>query len=177
MTESADRLVRRASVAASAGLALMLVATVLYIGWPRVTSALGLSSKPAPRPAAYAAGQTIDVPAAWYADAPKTLVIFARESCAACQRAQPFLASLVSKMQGHGGVLMAHAPGADADDLKFGVSLGLPADRVFITPPNLRVHATPTLVLVDAQGHILDAWEGVAKDDVQAAILKAIDAR
>ena len=55
---------RRASIAASIGLALTLAATLGYIGWPRVATAFG--SKPAPRPPAYAVGETVDVPAAWY---------------------------------------------------------------------------------------------------------------
>jgi hypothetical protein len=173
VTDQSDRLVRRASIAASVGLALMLVATLAYIGWPLVASALGV--KPAAAPPAYAAGEQIDVPAAWYADAPHTLIVFARASCAACERAQPFLTQLVGRMNGRGGAVMAHPPGADADDQTFARSLGVTDDHILVTPAGLKVRATPTIVLVTRQGRVVEVWEG-AKADRQAAILKAIDA-
>jgi hypothetical protein len=55
----------RASLAASAGLTLMLAATLVYVGWPRVSSYFG--AKPIAAPPVYAAGDRVDVPAAWYA--------------------------------------------------------------------------------------------------------------
>ena len=176
MSPKSDRAVRRASFAASAGLVLMLAATVVYIGWPRVTSALGMKpAPPPPVPAAYAAGQQVDVPAAWYADAPHTLIVFARASCAACEKAQPFLKMLVSRMDGKGGAVMAHPPGALAQDQTYGRSLGVAQERVLTTVPGLRVKATPTIILVDRHGTIVSAWEG-ARPDRQADILKTIDA-
>ncbi len=75
MTSSA-RTIDRFSVAATLGLVLMVAATAGYIGWPRVANAIGL--KPAPLPPAYASGQKVDVPAAWYNSSPKTLIIFGR---------------------------------------------------------------------------------------------------
>ncbi len=174
MTNRSDRLVRRASIAASVGLALLLAATLGYIGWPRVASALGV--KPAAAPPAYAAGEPIDVPAAWYADAPRTLIVFARASCAACEKSQPFLAQIVGRMQGRGGAMMAHPPGADEDDRQFARGLGVTDDHISVAPAGLKVRSTPTVVLVDRQGRIVGAWEGVGKLDRQAEILAAIDA-
>jgi thioredoxin-related protein len=40
----------------------------------------------------------------------------------------------------------------------------------------LRAPATPTLVLVDRTGAILDAWEGAGPPERQAAIVKAVEA-
>ena len=177
MTLLSDRLVRRASVVASIALALMLGATVMYIGWPRVASALGVRTAPPPAPPAYVAGEPIDVPAAWYAGAPHTLIVFARASCAACEKAQPFLTQIVARMNGRGGgAVMAHPPGAPKDDRQFGRSLGVADDHIVQTTPGLRVRATPTIVLVNRQGVIVDAWEGAGTADRQAAILKSIDA-
>jgi hypothetical protein len=173
VTQSSERLVRRASIATSIGLALVLVATIGYIAWPRVAEALGL--KPA-APAAYAAGETVDVPSSWYASADTTLIVFARASCAACEKAQPFLAQLVGRVHGRGAAVMAHPPGADDDDRQFARSLGVSDDRVMVIGEGLKVRATPTILLVNRQGRILGAWEGVGKADGQAAILKALDA-
>ena len=80
-------------MAASIVLAVVLCTSLGVVFWPRVATALGV--KPAPPPPAYAAGERVDVPAAWYARRPKTLIVFARASCGACQKAQPFLKTLV----------------------------------------------------------------------------------
>jgi peroxiredoxin len=168
-----ERLVRGASVAASAGLAVMLAATLIYIAWPRISGYFG--AKPAAAPAVYAAGDRVDVPAAWYAQAPHTLIVFARASCTACERAKPFLKTVVARMDGKGAAVMAHPAGAPADDQKFAQSLGVADDHIFLTTPGLRVRATPTMVLVDRQGKVIGAWEGAGKPERQAAILKAVD--
>jgi len=168
-----ERVVRGATAAASAGLVVMLAATLLYIGWPRVSSYFGAT--PTAAPAVYAAGDRVDVPAAWYAQAPHTLIVFARASCTACERAQPFLKSVVARMDGKGAAVMAHPAGAPADDQTFARSLGVADDHIFLTTPGLRVRATPTMVLVDRQGKVLGAWEGAGKPERQAAILKAVD--
>lgn len=174
MTRPSDRLVRRASIAASVGFALMLAGTIGYIAWPRVATALGV--KPAAAPPAYAAGQPVDVPASWYASADTTLIVFARASCAACEKAQPFLAQLVGRVHGRASALMAHPPGMDEEDRQFAHSLGVADDKIMVVGNGLKVRATPTILLVNRQGRILNAWEGVGKEDRQAAILQAVDA-
>jgi hypothetical protein len=169
-----DRLVRGATIAASAGFALMLVATIVVVGWPRVASFVGVK-KTAPPPV-YATGDQVDVPAAWYANAPHTLIVFARASCAACEKAQPFLKAVAGRMDGHGDVVMAHPAGAPEDDQKFARGLGVADDHVFLITGGLRVRATPTMVLVDQRGKVVGAWEGAGKEERQAAILSAVDA-
>ena len=165
---------RRASIAASVGLVLMVAVTLGYIGWPRVAAALG--SKPAPAPPPYVVGQTVDVPAKWYSNADTTLVLFARASCGACEKAQPFLTKVVGIMNTRGAAFMAHPAGAAVEDAQFAKSLGVKDGQIVVAGDNLKVRATPTLVLVNRQGQILGAWEGVGKEDRQAAILAAIDA-
>ncbi len=173
MNERSDRVVRAASLAASATLIVTLSATLAYISWPRLSSYLGV--KPASAPAVYAAGDRVDVPSGWYASSSHTLIVFARASCSACERAQPFLKDVVAHMGGHGSAVMAHPPGAPEDDQQFGRSLGVADDHIFMTTPGLRVRATPTMVLVDREGRVIGAWEGAGKPDRQAAILKAVD--
>jgi thiol-disulfide isomerase/thioredoxin len=170
---SSVRSIDRFSVAATLGLVLMVAATAGYIGWPRVANAIGL--KPAPPPPAYAAGQPVDVPAAWYDAAPKTLIIFGRSSCVACEKAQPFLKGLVTRLNGRAAAVFAHPHGEDEADATFAKSLGVTSDRIVVAGPGLRVRATPTLVLVDKNGTVLEAWEGAGPPEKQSSILKAID--
>lgn len=170
---SSVRNIDRFSVAATLGLVLMVAATAGYIGWPRVASAIGM--KPAPPPPAYAAGQQVDVPAAWYDSSAKTLIIFGREGCVACQKAQPFLKGLVTRLNGRAAAVFAGPSGADAQDTAFAKSLGITGDRIVVAGPGLRVRATPTLVLVNKNGTVLEAWEGAGPPEKQSSILKAID--
>jgi len=175
MTHTNDRALNRLSVAASLGLVLMVGVTTSYIAWPRVASAIGIKpTPPPPPPPAYIAGQGIDVPAAWYSASPRTLVLFARDSCGACQKAQPFLKTLVAGLKDKASVVMAHPAGTDVEDVAFAKGLGLADANIHVVTANLRVKATPTLVLVNQQGEILAAWEGAGKADRQAEITKSI---
>ncbi len=173
MTEQSDRLIRRATLAASTGLVLMVVATAGYIMWPRLTSQMGVRAA-APPP--YTAGQKIDVPSDWYTGSPHTLIVFARASCAACEKAQPFLKQLVQHMNGRGVPMMAHPPGAPEDDAIFARTLGVAPEHIKLTTEGLRVRATPTIVLVDWQGRVVNAWEGAARAEDRVAMLAAVDA-
>ena len=176
MDIDSQQALRRLSLTASIGFVLMVAVTVGYIAWPRVAGAFGLKpAPPLPKPPAYVASELIDVPAYWYNDAPKTLVLFARASCGACDKARPFLASLVTGLGGRAKAVMAHPAGAETDDLAFAQSIGIPESQVRQVTGNLRVKATPTIVLVSQQGTILAAWEGAGAEPRQAEIRTTIE--
>lgn len=172
VTNQSDRALSRLSLAASFGLVLMVAATAGYIGWPRVAAAIGI--RPDVPPPAYAAGQHIDVPRDWYERSSHTLVLFARASCGACDKAQPFLKSLVSSLNGRAAAVMAHPAATVAEDSAFARGLGIADGDIRVVTADLRVRATPTLVLVDQQGAILAAWEGVGSPERQAEVTRAI---
>lgn len=168
-----DRLVGRLSVTASLVLAVTLCASISVVLWPRMANALGV--RPAAPPPAYVAGDRIDVPAAWYSPAPKTLILFARASCGACQNAQPFLKTLVSDVTELGGaVVVAGHRETPKEDGAFARSLGLSDSAFVVFPQGLRVRVTPTLVIVDRSGAILQAWEAVGPPERQQQIAAAV---
>ena len=150
-----------------------LAASALVVAWPRVTHALGI--KPKPPAAAYSAGDRVDVPADWYRSSPRTLVLFARASCGACEKAQPFLKDLATRISGKSAFVVAGGVETKEEDATFARSLGATESSIKTTPPGVRVRATPTLVLVDDRGIVLDAWEGVGPAEKQGAIVKAIE--
>jgi thioredoxin-related protein len=170
----ADRLISRTAIVANATLALVLGATLLTVAWPRVANAIGI--RPQAAPPAYRAGDQIDVPADWYHASDRTLVLFARASCGACQQAHPFLQKLVASLKDRSMVVMASTLQERDDDLRYGRALGIDDPFNHVTPAGLRVRATPTLVLIDRGGRILGAWEGVGPPDRQIEIEKAITA-
>ena len=170
--QDTDRLFGRTAAITNAGFVLILLVTAMMVAWPRVTSALGMRAKPAEL--AYRAGQTIDTPADWYQTSSYTLVVFARASCGACQQAQPFLKQLVSDLSAKGSVVLGSTGKEPNDELGYGRAIGLDEAAVKVAPAGLRVRATPTLVLVDRQGQVLAAWEGVGPSAKQAQIVKTI---
>jgi hypothetical protein len=176
MTTDTEKLLNSASMGASLVLATLLAITLAFITWPRVASALGLETAPAPPPPAYAVGDAIDTPAAWHAGTPRTLILFARASCGACEKAQPFLTSLVAELQPRTNVVLVGGPETFSEDAAFGKAIGIADTSMHPAPAGLRVRVTPTLVLVDASGKILAAWEGVGPEEKQAAIAGAIRA-
>jgi hypothetical protein len=173
MEAGTDRFVRHASTAATLALATMLAITMAFVAWPRVASALGIESTAAPAPA-YGAGDAIDIPAAWHSQTPATLVIFARASCGACQKAQPFLTSLVADLRNRADVVVVGGAVSMTEDAAFARGLGVEAGSVHPAPAGIKVRVTPTLVLVNRAGTVLHAWEGVGPTDKQAVISRTV---
>jgi thioredoxin-related protein len=56
------------------------------------------------------------------------------------------------------------------EELGYARALGLSETSVKVVPAGLRVRSTPTLVLVDRQGQVLAAWEGVGPEKKQKEI-------
>jgi hypothetical protein len=149
-------------------LAASVMATFVIVMWPRVARAVGYTPPP-PEPA-YRAGQTIDAPAEWRHASSPTLMLFAQSACGACQKAKPFLKALFDDVHGRAAVVLAtHGPNRE-EEAKYAVELGLASGAIKVTPKGLRVQATPTLVLVDPSGKILEAWQGVGPEKNQQTI-------
>ena len=172
MQNKTDAWLNRVATVMSALLVAVLAGTLLVIMWPRIAAATG--SRPAPPPPAYAAGDVIDVPAEWYRGSARTLVLFGQASCGACQDAKPFLQQLVTALQPRAAVVVASPGKGMTDDTAWAAEIGVPDTAVHAVPRRLRVRVTPTLVLVNARGEILGAWEGVGPADQHADLAQAI---
>jgi hypothetical protein len=175
MNERTDRLIDRVALAASVALIAVFAGTLAVLAWPRVSGALG-AGPAAPEPA-YRAGAAIDTPREWYQGAPYTLLLFARASCGACQTAQPFFKRLVDDIGATIRIVLVTSAGEADQDAVYARDLGLAASAIRTAVPGLGVRVTPTLVLVDRRGTILDAWEGVGPAEAQRAIAQAITTR
>ena len=70
---------------------------------------------------------------------------------------------------------MAHPAATQVEDAAFAKGLGIAADHVGDVTPGSKVQATPTVLLINRQGTIIGAWEGVGKIESQTAILAAIN--
>ena len=176
MTPRAEWILGRLAGATSVALVLMVAATAGSIAWPRVAGAVGLDRN-AVRAVAYPAGATIDTPPAWHQDTPYTLVIFARSTCAACEKAAPYLTGLIASLRGRAAVVYASAGVklARAEELQAARAIGVGESQVHEAPAGLKVRVTPTLVLVNQRGEVLASFEGVGPGSKQAVITKTLD--
>lgn len=170
-----DSLLNSTFTVLSVGFVLTLAVTTTIVVWPLIGPAGSAPAQAAPKPA-YNAGEGIDVPAAWYQEAPHTLVLFAQAACGACQSAAPYLQTLRSHLEGRATLVVA-TPGAQRDaEVEYAARIGVSDHAVYPAGPGLRVRVTPTLVLVNRKGDILGAWEGVGPEAKQQELTKAIDA-
>ncbi|MGH9596122.1 MAG: peroxiredoxin family protein, partial [Edaphobacter sp.] len=98
-----------------------------------------------------------------WASHPETLVLALREGCPFCEASYPFYRKL-NELETHNG-LRAHLLAVMPNDKTSGASelksAGLTIDGVFDQPLNsIKVTGTPTLLLVNAQGRVTQAWVG-----------------
>jgi hypothetical protein len=155
----------------------ILGGTVLLIARPDLRQFVGLG--PAAVPPAYVAGDRVDVDPEVFSDAPTTLLVFARSTCAACQSSADFHAQVVAlaRQAGHAAVLLTPSDDGDAE-AAYGERLGVGRGQVHhFAPGSIKLRAVPTLMLVDTTGLIHHVWFGIADDPTKAAILQAVSPR
>jgi hypothetical protein len=135
--------------------------TMVAVAVPAVRSRLGSG------PGAvegYRPNDTIDLDPAIYSRATRTVVLFSRFSCGACQASKPILSALVSDLAGmpHVTVVMVTSQAVPEEESLFGRELGLRENQIVRVELNrLRLRVVPTVVVADASGRILTVHEGV----------------
>jgi hypothetical protein len=109
-------------------------------------------------------GETINAPPGYdWHRFPPTLVIAVRDDCVYCERSYPFYRHLQSLE--HDNQLKAHILIVTPDDSTRAAALlssqGITSQAITDTPlSNMKVSSTPTLLLVDANGRLLQSWIG-----------------
>ena len=151
----------RTALAVAIGCIALVVVTVGVLAMPAARSRLGLAPSKTP---AYTVGGRIDVPASVYEATPLTVVIFARDTCAACQRSQVLFAKATADLAAEPSVhvvMMTTAPNRSGD-LDYARAIGLDEHRLIpLDATHLRLKLVPTLVLVDRYGEVRYSHEGV----------------
>lgn len=162
-----DRVIGRTALVITAMCLVGLTVTgVLAI--PGVRAHLGLSPI---RPISYAVGSHIDLPSSIYAATPYTLILFARSSCDACQRAKSVLADLAAQVanESNARVILVTGMSNVEDDAAYGRQLGVnEASQIRLDLTKLQLRQVPTIVLVDRNGQVERDWEGPSPDEQRA---------
>ncbi len=94
----ADDIVRRTTTGVLVACLAVVAVTVCAATVPAVKNRLGLST---PEGLSYAVGGRVDVPASLYSSTSRTVLVFSRSSCGACQRAKPVEAAIALELTQH----------------------------------------------------------------------------
>jgi hypothetical protein len=122
--------------------------------------------KPAPPPGAAAKGETLKaLQAVLPAGSERTLVAAVAPGCHFCDESFPFYKTLIEQRNEKGSQVkfIAAVPGEDQKEPETAKLTGAgvtPDQMVAIDFNTIKVPGTPTLLLVDAKGKVLDVWVG-----------------
>lgn len=155
---------------------LALAGTVALVVSPSLRARVGVG--PAIDGPAYAVGDRVDIDAASYNSSPVSVILFARSTCAACQRSADFHKQVVAAGRTFGIPTVLVTPSTDAAaERVYAEGLGITSANVHQAPPgSIKLRSVPALMVVDRSGLIRHVWFGAPDAATQTAILAAVSA-
>jgi thiol-disulfide isomerase/thioredoxin len=119
-------------------------------------------------------GRTISLPGAKLAPGRNSLVLVASTVCHFCEASMPFYKDLSGKLRGRVSFLAVFPQGVE-ESTKYLAAKGVRVDQVLSAePPAVGVRGTPTVLLVDGNGVVRDAWYGQLDETGQAKLLSTV---
>ncbi|HEX8174114.1 MAG TPA: thioredoxin-like domain-containing protein [Pyrinomonadaceae bacterium] len=118
------------------------------------------------------------LPTVSYNSAPQTLLIAMSTTCHYCSESIPFYKQLAEAQQSSGNAIhiVAVFPNSENEVKQYIQQSQLNVDTVAETDfKALNVAGTPTLLLIDKDGKILDFWVGKLSKDNEQQVIKAIN--
>jgi hypothetical protein len=156
-----DRVINLATLAVLAGIVIVQVANFRR-------------SEPVAK-SAVAAGTALQAPDIDWSGHDSTLIIALSTQCRFCDQSIPFHQALATHASGHLAVVSSFVQGSE-EGRKYlsahGISVGAVVKE---SPASLGVHSTPTLLLADKKGRVIQSWVGRLSDSEQKAVLEKID--
>lgn len=157
----------RRIVEIAANIAIVIVAIVI-IGnflWPRLRSKQ--------KPSAPAVGSTVSLSGVDWQENGNTLVMVLQKGCRFCEESAPFYHRLHDQRSGLQPRLVAVIPGDKAETGRYLSDHGVLADDVINTSlEDIKVDATPTLLLVDQLGRVKSAWVGKLDESREKEVMQ-----
>ena len=119
-----------------------------------------------------------EIPGVDYKQTPRTLILALNVDCRYCSKSVPFYNTLVESQHQNAGQfkIVAAFINKDAALVKSYVEekqLSVPAIPG-IDLDRLGVHLTPTLILVDSSGKVLDSWRGALQSEGEREVFDAL---
>lgn len=105
----------------------------------------------------------------------RTLLIVMQVGCRFCTASAPFYREIVEKARSESLHIAVLAPQDAADTRRYLQMIGVPIDDVRQAALDaVHVRGTPTMILVDRSGAVVDSWRGQIPIDQQQSVLKRI---
>lgn len=106
----------------------------------------------------------------------KTLVLYVSTTCHFCNESSPFYKQLVEKYSNDKNVKLVAVMPQSLDEAKGHLKdLGVNITDVYSTPlSSIGVTATPTLLLVNESGMIMETWRGKLSSDKEEQVLSKL---
>jgi thioredoxin-related protein len=118
------------------------------------------SAKRVPPPAALKSGDRIQIPNEDWANNKKTLVLVLSTQCHFCSESAPFYQRLVTDSSGKNIHLAAVFPQSAGEGRDYLNKLGVTIADIQQAPSSFAVRGTPTLILLDDKGAVIESWTG-----------------
>lgn len=146
---------------------------VVSLGWFALRHT---SSTSTPRPA-IARGTKITLPGLDWSGSPQTLVLVLSTDCKYCTASAPFYRRIVSQgAQTHNTRLIALLPQAPNESREYLAKLAIKVDALQQSAlASVGAKGTPTLILVNASGVVIQSWEGLLPPYAESEVLAAVD--
>jgi hypothetical protein len=128
-----------------------------------------------PRPVMVAGSPLRGVDAAVLRKTDRSLVLVFAAGCSVCRSSVPFYQRLAKQVAGRSGAQLVVAVTDSVDESRSLLGFQDPtATMVRVNAQDMDIVGTPTLVLCDREGRIVNSWLGKLTDESQDAVLRAL---
>lgn len=111
-----------------------------------------------------------------WADQPKTLILALQTNCHFCNESAPFYKRLVESIRNKNVKLVAVFPGNIEESKAHLNELGLTNLEVKQSPlANMQVSGTPTLILTNDKGEVINVWVGKLSPDKETEVISKLN--
>jgi hypothetical protein len=127
-------------------------------------------------PAGPGQGTLISLPGVSWQDSNQTVVLALSDKCRFCSESAPFYQRLAQGLAQRGDVRLIAIFPQDVDAGKYYLAqLGVSIGQVIQAPlDSLKVRGTPTLVIVDKNGAVMQSWVGKLNSERESEVLNRI---
>lgn len=154
-----------------ANVAIIVVAVL--IGGVLVKRYLWPQAQPSLAQARIQPGTKLSVPGIEWGKNERTLLLVLSTTCRFCTESSPFYQRLAREKARKGGVgLVAVLPQSVEESQKYLNGLGVSVDDIRQAGPDaVRVRGTPTLIMADRTGAVVESWVGKLPAEKEAEVL------
>jgi hypothetical protein len=133
-------------------------------------------ARPAPARRELARGDKVSLSGLEWAKNSHTLLLVLQKGCRYCTESAPFYQQLIKQTSARSDIkLVALVPQAVSEGKQYLEEIGVDiADVRQVSPSQINVGGTPTLILVNNEGVATDVWAGKLPPDTESKVLSKL---